>query len=128
MWMTSPRFGQSKGVKTISEKLDFLVLSGQAVCPCGVLVAGPVVKVTAHKVDVVDQSASLENLVGRAKHEMERVLRVEDEDNIGAKAKGSNKSKKREKMKFSAKDNISNFSNYRNKARAAPKSKGDDSD
>eukprot|EP00959_Pyramimonas_sp_CCMP1952_P351683 7368553-Pyramimonas_sp.AAC.1 len=98
-----------------------VILSGDLECPCGDTILGPVARVAADKVDLVDLSASLETLVERAHIEKDRVL-THDEGYSEEGAKGPKREKKVKKMEWDKEDNKSNFSNFRNKSDAKSKS------
>jgi Tat protein secretion system quality control protein TatD with DNase activity len=98
----------------------------EAICSCGKVIAGPVAKVNANKIDFIDESLDTQELVERSKLENQTKLQQlevneEEEEMRQQLAAIQDKSKKVKKHKS---ENRGNFSNFRNKSFIPNASKG----
>ena len=89
----------------------------ETACSCGAKVEGPIVKLTAHRVDFVDTSADAATLAARAAMETEENQRQRELDEEAEReAAKSGRKQKAGKGKLKRGDNKGNFSSYRNKS------------
>eukprot|EP01041_Mallomonas_annulata_P005652 gene5652-11402_t len=88
--------------------------SGDATCPCGAIVHGPIARVIRSKVDFFDDTEDTATLLARSRIETEDALIDADHNNYDDDYDKHKKSKK--KKKISRLDNRGNFSNFRNKS------------
>jgi Tat protein secretion system quality control protein TatD with DNase activity len=93
----------------------------ESICPCGIEVEGPTVRIMVDKLDVVDSSllSDVAMLTARSKEEAAAAAELrqqqEEEDLVNSSNMRQKKSKgKKQKMK--AADNSGNFSSFRNKS------------
>lgn len=86
-------------------------------CPCGVTVSGPILRITTAKVDLVEAKASTTVLAERSIKEAEKHADMDEYLDYEEKQKRLEHKnlKKASKKKKEKSDNKGNFSNYRNK-------------
>lgn len=89
---------------------------GEAVCPCGALVTGPVAKINATKTDYSDNSMNAQELAERAKIEIEDAQRQAEMEDQEMEEKWQNQQGRVKKAKKHKSENRGNFSNFRNKS------------
>ena len=89
---------------------------GEAVCPCGALVTGPVAKINATKTDYSDGNLDAKELAERAKIEIEDAQRQAEMEDMELEARMQNQQGRVKKAKKHKSENRGNFSNFRNKS------------
>jgi Tat protein secretion system quality control protein TatD with DNase activity/DNA-directed RNA polymerase subunit RPC12/RpoP len=89
---------------------------GEAVCPCGALVTGPVAKINATKTDFSDGTTDAKELAERAKIEIEDAQRQAEMEDQEMEEKWQNQQGRVKKVKKHKSENKGNFSNFRNKS------------
>lgn len=107
--------------------------AGEAICPCGATVSGPVTKINASKVDYTDDSLNAQELAERSKIENEDALRQQEIEDLELEKKMQDAAARVKKVKKHKSDNKGNFSSFRNKsflpnASRSKKGKDDDGD
>ncbi len=89
---------------------------GEAVCPCGALVTGPVTKINAAKTDFCDGTLDAKELAERSKIENEDALRQEELEDMETEARLQSQGGRVKKSKKHKSENRGNFSSFRNKS------------
>ncbi len=89
---------------------------GEAICPCGAVVTGPVAKINATKIDFHDQTLDAKELAERSKLEIEDAQRQDELDDAEYEAKMQQNAGRVKKAKKHKSENRGNFSNFRNKS------------
>jgi Tat protein secretion system quality control protein TatD with DNase activity len=89
---------------------------GEAVCPCGALVTGPVTKINAAKTDFCDATLDAKELAERSKIENQDAFLQAELENMEMEARLQSQGGRVKKVKKHKSENKGNFSSFRNKS------------